>query len=267
MYLKVKKLAALVLFLMSGLCNAAVTHMDLMEMKPNPNVNQNGVGIFVYNGMNALDALGPYQTFKQAGIRTYLISRNKDKLVTTSDTPSAGLKIIADKSWDEVEKLDVLIVPGGAIATALMTKDEEALNWIRKMDANTYYTGSVCTGAWILGAAGLLQGKKVAANWYRAKEFMARYGATYTGKRYQQDGKYITAAGVTAGIDMALYMIKLLYNSKEYTQAVMLDLEYDPKPPVRGGTVKKSAPVVGNMMREMYDWAFDIVIPGFRPQD
>lgn len=246
---------------------SAVTHMDLMNMKPEPNVNENGIGIFVYNGMNALDALGPYQTFKEAGLKTYLISRNKDKLVISSDTPSAGLKIIADKSWDEVEKLDILIIPGGAIGTALLTKDNEVLNWIRKMDGKTYYTGSVCTGAWILGAAGLLQGKKATTNWYRAKEFLAGYGAIYTGKRYQQDGKYITAAGVTAGIDMALYIIKTLYSSKEYTQAVMLDMEYDPKPPVRGGSVKKSAPVVSNMMREMYDWAFDIVVPGFRPAD
>lgn len=244
---------------------ARVTHADLMNMKPEPNVNENGIGIFVYNGMNALDAIGPYQTLKGAGLKTFLISRSKDKLVTSSDTPSLGLKIVADKSWDEVSKLDVLIVPGGAIGTALLTKDQAVLDWIRKMDQTTYYTGSVCTGAWLLGAAGLLQGKKATTNWYRAKSFLEQYGATFVDKRYVQDGKLLTAAGVTAGIDMALYLIETLYRSKEYTQAVMLDLEYDPKPPVKGGSFRKSPPVVRNSMKEMYDWAFDVTMPGFRP--
>lgn len=254
-------------FLLIPTLAAAVTHDELMNMKPNPNVNEHGIGIFVYDGMNALDALGPYQTLKNAGLNAFLISRNKDKLVTSSDTPSRGLKLIADKSWDEVDRLDVLVIPGGAISTARLTQDQEVLDWIRRMDQTTYFTTSVCTGAWLLGEAGLLKGRNATTNWYRAKEFLQKYGATYKNERYVQDGKYITSAGVTAGIDMALYMIKTLYNSKEYTQAVMLDLEYDPKPPVRGGSVKKSKPIVTNSMRVMYDWAFDVVLPGFRPAD
>lgn len=261
-----KILPTLALLLLPFLAQA-VTHEDLMNLKPNPNVNQNGIGIFVYDGMNALDALGPYQTLKNAGLNAFLISRNKDKLVTSSDTPSRGLKLIADKSWDEVEKLDVLVIPGGAISTARLTQDKEVLDWIKRMDQTTYFTTSVCTGAWLLGEAGLLKGRDATTNWYRAKEFLARYGATYKNKRYVQDGKYITSAGVTAGIDMALFLINTLYNSKEYTQAVMLDLEYDPKPPVRGGSVKKSLPIVTNSMKVMYDWAFDVVLHGFRPAD
>ncbi|UZR28877.1 DJ-1/PfpI family protein [Methylococcus mesophilus] len=244
----------------------ALTHEELMTLKPNPNVNANGIGIYVYDGMNALDAIGPYQVFKSAGLKTFLIAKNKDQPIVSSDNPSTGLKIVADKSWSEVQQLDVLVVPGGFGGTVMQTMDPEVLNWIKAMDQKTIYTTSVCTGAWILGAAGVLEGKKATTNWYRAKDFLAKYGAKFVSQRYVQDGKYITSAGVTAGADMALYLVNKLFGVKDYTQAVMLDLEYDPKPPVKGGSIKKSKPDVVDAMREMYDWAFDMMYPGYRPQ-
>lgn len=197
-----------------------ITTMDeLMSIQPSPNVNVNGIGIFVYDGMFSLDALGPFQVFRSAGLKTFLIAKNKGNI-----TMSNGLTIAVDKSIDEVAQLDVLLIPGGADATARQTIDPDVLNWIQKIDQTSIYTTSVCTGAWILGAAGLLQDKNATTHWYRAEEMLSKYGADFKQKRWVKDGKYWTSAGVTAGLDMSLALVKHLFG-KEYTQAVMLDLE------------------------------------------
>jgi putative intracellular protease/amidase len=229
--------------------NPNITTMDeLMSLQPSPNVNVNGIGIYVYNGMFSLDALGPYQVFRSAGLKTFLIGKTKGTV-----TMSNGLTVAVTKSIDEVQKLDVLLIPGGADATALQTLDTQVLDWIRAIDATSIYTTSVCTGAWVLGSAGLLAGKKASTHWYRAKEMLNKFGATYTEKRWTRDGKYWTSAGVTAGMDMALALVNHLFG-KDYTQAVMLDLEYDPQPPIKGGTPKKSDSIIAQLMRDMYDF-------------
>jgi putative intracellular protease/amidase len=226
-----------------------ITNMDeLMSRQPFPNVNVNGIGIYVYDGMFSLDALGPYQVFRSAGLKTFLIAKNKGTI-----TMSNGLTIAVNKSIDEVTQLDVLLIPGGADATALQTIDTDILNWIQKIDQTSIYTTSVCTGAWVLGASGLLQGKDATTHWYRAEEMLTKYGAEFKQKRWVRDGKYWTSAGVTAGLDMALALVNHLFG-KQYTQAVMLDMEYDPKPPVLGGTPKKSDPIIAQLMKDMYDF-------------
>lgn len=226
-----------------------ITNMDeLMSRQPSPNVNVNGIGIYVYDGMFSLDALGPYQVFRSAGLKTFLIAKNKGTI-----TMSNGLTIAVNKSIDEVTQLDVLLIPGGADATALQTIDTDILNWIQKIDQTSIYTTSVCTGAWVLGASGLLQGKEATTHWYRAEEMLTKYGAEFKQKRWVRDGKYWTSAGVTAGLDMALALVNHLFG-KQYTQAVMLDMEYDPKPPVLGGTPKKSDPIIAQLMKDMYDF-------------
>ncbi len=225
-----------------------LTLTELMSTKPNPDVNKNGIGIFVYNGINSMDALGPLQVFKTAGLKAFLVAKQKGEI-----TANNGLKFQVDKSIDEVTQLDILLVPGGAMETAMETMDPVTLGWIRQIDQNTIYTTSVCTGAWILGATGLLEGKKATTNWYRAKEILGKYGAEFKQERYVIDGKYITSAGVTAGLDMSLKIVNMLYG-KDYTQAVMLDLEYDPQPPIKGGSVKNTSKDVFSVMREMYDY-------------
>lgn len=229
--------------------NDHITTMDeLMGRKPAPDVNVNGIGIYVYEGMFSLDALGPYQVFKSAGLKTFLIAKQKGSLRTSN-----GLTINVDKSIDEVQQLDVLLIPGGAYGTAQQTIDADVLAWIRKIDQTSIYTTSVCTGAWILGAAGLLQGKTATTHWYRAEEMLAKYGAEFEQKRWVRDGKYWTSAGVTAGLDMALALVNHLFG-KDYTQAIMLDLEYDPKPPIEGGSVRNTVPAIERLMKEMYDF-------------
>ncbi len=221
---------------------------DLMTRLPVPNVNVRGIGILVYDGMFSQDALAPLQVFKSAGLNVFLVAKQKGTV-----TASSGLTIMVEKSIDEVSELDVLLIPGGAIATAMQSIDQETLDWIKKIDETSLYTTSVCTGAWILGSTGLLQGKKASTHWYRAEEMLTKYGATYTGKRWTTDGKYWTSAGVTGSIDMALALVNHWFG-KQYTQAVMLDMEYDPKPPVQGGTPQKSDKTIAQLMKDMYDF-------------
>jgi putative intracellular protease/amidase len=206
------------------------------------------IGIFVYDGYQTLDAMGPYETLANLNnVKIFFIAKNKGFV-----SNQRGLKIKVDTSIGEVTKLDILVIPGGAVETFKTSQDTAVLHWIKKMDETTTYTTSVCTGAWILASTGLLKDRNVTTNWYRAEEMMHYFGANFKKERYVQDGKYWTSAGVTAGIDMSLAIINELMG-KEYTQAAMLNLEYNPKPPVEGGSPDNSEPVVTDMMKEMYD--------------
>lgn len=224
-------------------------HMEMMKIimtKPKEDVKT--IGVYVYDGFNTLDAVGPYQVLSELmKVNIFFVAKKKGLVKN-----QRGLEVNVTKSIDEVEKLDILVIPGGAKETYLQTQDQEVLDWIRKIDKTSIYTTSVCTGGWILGATGLLEGKNVSCNWYRADEIMKMYGATYHPERYVRDGKYWTSAGVTAGMDMALGIMNELMGEK-YTKGVMLDLEYDPKPPYDAGSVAKTDKIVADMMLEMYD--------------
>ena len=239
---------------------AHLSHEALMSLQPSPNVKDaayGGVGIFVYDDMNQLDALGPMQVFSAAGLKPFLIAK-KAGVIKASN----GLQINVTKGIADVTKLGILVVPGGATGTVMQTMDTEVLDWIKAIDQTTVYTTSVCTGSWILGQAGLLMGKKATSNWYRAAEILKKYGATpKPNDRYVFDGKLVTSAGVTAGIDMSLAIIQKLYandlnKGKDFTQAVMLDLQYDPKSPVTGGSPSKTTKSVFDGMQLMYDMFF-----------
>lgn len=220
--------------------------MDILYTKPKAPVKT--IGIYLYNGYQTIDAMGPYEVLSQLmGVKVFFIAKEKGFVRNQS-----GLKVQVDTTIDKVKKLDMLLIPGGAAETFMQTQDQAVLNWIRAIDSTTIYTASVCTGAWILGATGLLNGKNATTNWYRADEMMTRYGAHFKQERWVRDGKYWTSAGVTAGLDMSLAIIHELMGDK-YTQGVMLNLEYDPAPPVTGGSVNKTPAIVVDMMREMYD--------------
>lgn len=224
-------------------------HMEMMKIlmtKPKENIKT--IGVYVYDGFNTLDAVGPYQVLSQLmKVDIFFVAKKKGLIKN-----QRGLEFNVTKSIDEVQQLDILVIPGGAKETFLQTQDQEVLDWIKKIDKTSVYTTSVCTGGWILGATGLLEGKNVSCNWYRADEIMKMYGATYRPERYVRDGKYWTSAGVTAGMDMALGIMNELMGEK-YTKGVMLDLEYDPKPPYDAGSVSKTDEIVADMMLEMYD--------------
>ncbi|MCS6822946.1 MAG: DJ-1/PfpI family protein [Cytophagaceae bacterium] len=224
-------------------------HKKVMnEIFGTPNMDIRTIGIFVYDGFFTLDAIGPMAVFSELmDTKVFYISHKKG-LVKSGRT-----QIYVSHTINEIKELDILVIPGGSTATWHLTKDTALLNWIRKIDKTTQITASVCTGAWILGAAGLLQGKKATTHWYRAQEMLGRFGATYESKRYVNDGKYWTSAGVTAGMDMCLAIIQYIRGDK-YTQGAMLDLEYDPQPPIEGGIPAKSDPKVFQFMQTMYDY-------------
>ncbi|AYQ33177.1 DJ-1/PfpI family protein [Runella sp. SP2] len=254
------KYILIILALMYDACTSAIAqtakadsiakrHDELMQIiMTKPKVPIKTIGVYVYDGYNTLDAIGPYQVLSELmSVNIFFVAKNKGFVKN-----QRGLEVKVDKSIAEVEQLDILIIPGGAKETFFQTQDQEVLDWIRKIDQKSVYTASVCTGAWILGATGLLEGKNVSANWYRADEIMKMYGATYRPERYVRDGKYWTSAGVTAGMDMALGMINELMGDK-YTKAALLDLEYDPKPIYPDGNATKTEPIVKEMMMQMYD--------------
>jgi putative intracellular protease/amidase len=233
-------------------------HKQMMDILFTPTkVPIKKIGILLYDGYNTLDAMGPYHTLAEImGAKTYFIAKKRGVVKN-----QRGLEVKVDSSFNDVSSLDILVIPGGAGETFMQTQDTTTLNWIKKIDKTTKYTASVCTGSWILGATGLLKGKNVTSNWYRAEEVMKMYGANYKEGRWVQDGKYWTSAGVSAGIDMSLAIIDDLLG-KKYTEAVMLDLEYDPKPPYNAGVPRKTDPLVADMMKEMYDMMLLPLIQG-----
>ncbi len=236
----------------------AKKHAELMEIiMTQPKYPIKTIGVYVYDGYNTLDAIGPYQVLSELmSVDIFFVAKEKGFVKN-----QRGLQVKVDKSFADVKQLDILVIPGGAKETFMQTQDTTVLNWIREIDKNSVYTASVCTGGWILGATGLLKDKQVTTNWYRAEEVMKMYGAKFQNERFVKDGKYWTSAGVTAGMDMALAMIDELMGRK-YAQGVMLDLEYAPKPPFEGGSVKNTQPIVLDMMQQMYDMGLLPLIEG-----
>lgn len=281
-------IATMALPLLASVVPSTVTakelnHQELIMLAPEPNIrptldaNYNyvsgGVGILIYDGITAIDAIGPYQVFSAAGLKPFFVSASKDETgqYKTSITAESGIQLTAHRTIENTDNLEVLVVAGGTIATAHMAENTDVLNWVKHIDKTSVFTTSVCTGSWILGAAGLLQGKHATSHWYRADEILAHFGAIPESKeRYIFDGKIITSAGVSAGIDMALAIVQTVFkndlnNGRDYTQAIMLELQYDPKPPVNGGSPSNTDPYVYEGILEMYDdagyWFYGLDMP------
>lgn len=223
-----------------------VNSMELIFGKPKFDIKT--IGILVYDGVNDLDMMGPRYVLGQAmGVNTQLIGIKPGNIKTVM-----GVEIVPNTVIDSIAQLDILIIPGGFTGTIEAAYNKTLHDWIRRIDQTTKYTGAVCTGVWVLGATGLLENKKASTNWYREEEFLKKYHAIPANQRYTQDGKYWTSAGVTAGMDMSLAIMKDIYG-KRYAQAIMLDMEYDPQPPIEGGTPEKTNWAVNWMMKAMYD--------------
>jgi transcriptional regulator GlxA family with amidase domain len=191
------------------------------------------IAILLFEKLAAQDAVGPYEAFRCVpGWDIQFVG-----LRTGEVRSEGGLGLSVDRSLDQVTEADLVLVPGGRGSDALL-EDEAVLSWLREIDATTKWTISVCTGALILGAAGLLQGKRATSNWLALDE-LPKYGAEPVGGRWVEDGKTITAAGVTAGIDMALHLIGR-EAGHEVAQAVQLGIEYDPDPPFDAGSPEKA---------------------------
>jgi transcriptional regulator GlxA family with amidase domain len=158
----------------------------------------------------------------------------------------AGLQLVATESIDEVTAPDVLVVPGGS-GEAALRRDPKVLEWLRGVDATSQWTTSVCTGSLLLGAAGLLDGKRATSHWL-AHDALASFGASPTLERVVIDGKVITAAGVSSGIDMALTLAARLQGD-EIAQTIQLGIEYDPQPPFDAGSPAKAPQFAVDFLR------------------
>ena len=197
------------------------------------------IAILIFDKLTALDAIGPYEVFRSVpGWEVKFVGLERGQIRT--DSGALGLSV--DHTLEEVTEPDVVLVPGGDGNRPLM-KDEEVLSWLRQVDERTKWTTSVCTGSLVLGAAGLLEGKRATGHWLYL-EPLRDFGADPVGGRFVEDGKVMTAAGVSAGIDMALHLVGQEVGP-EVAQAVQLGLEYDPQPPFDAGSPAKApAPIV-----------------------
>jgi transcriptional regulator GlxA family with amidase domain len=190
--------------------------------------------ILVFPGFTALDAIGPYEVLRSVpGWEVTFVGPERGEVRT--DAGSLGLSV--DRALAEVDSADIVLVPGGAGNRPLM-KDERVLGWLRDLDRTTKWTTSVCTGSLVLGAAGLLDGRRATGHWLYLDPLRA-FGAEPTAERVVEDGKVVTAAGVSAGIDMALHLVAR-EAGPEVAQAVQLAIEYDPQPPFDCGSPAKA---------------------------
>jgi transcriptional regulator GlxA family with amidase domain len=188
--------------------------------------------ILLFDNYTALDIVGPYEVLnKLPDYKIYLVGLEKSEY-----KDKYGLRICADYSIDEIFQADILLIPGGPGIDNLL-KNKKVLDWIRKVDSTTKWTVSVCTGSLLLAQSGLLDGKNCTTYW-RRKEQLRSYNVTVKDERYIQDGKIITSAGVSAGIDMALYLVSKIAGN-QIAKMYQLAIEYDPKPPFDCGSPDK----------------------------
>lgn len=207
------------------------------------------VGILVYDGFFTLDAIGPLAVLSElTNAEVHLIRYNNNEEIKSGRT-----RLIVPMSTMDVSHLDLLLVPGGSNGTWSMVENPDVLDWIRTIDTSSRYTTSVCTGSWVLGAAGLLEGRQATTNWYRAGQMMARFGAEFQPVRYTSDGKYWTSAGVSAGIDMSFALLAEI-DGEEAARTAMMRLYYHPEPPIDAGSPEKTDDLVLDMMHQMYDF-------------
>jgi transcriptional regulator GlxA family with amidase domain len=194
--------------------------------------------ILIFEGLTALDAVGPYEVLRSVpGWEVAFVGQRRGEV----RTDNGALGLIADLELAEATEADIVLVPGGVGNRPLM-KDEEVLGWLREVDRGSKWTTSVCTGSLVLGAAGLLEGRRATGHWLYL-EPLREFGAEPVVGRYVEDGKIITAAGVSAGIDMALHLVGL-EAGPEVAAAVQLAIEYDPAPPFDSGSPAKAAPEI-----------------------
>jgi transcriptional regulator GlxA family with amidase domain len=203
------------------------------------------IAMLLFDKLAPLDAVGPFEVMRNVpGWEVRMVAKEKGE-VRSED---GALALLADHTLDEVTSPDLVLVPGG-VGNRPLLSDEEVLSWLREVDRTTKWTTSVCTGSLVLGAAGLLQGKRATSNWLLL-DALREYGADPVGGRFVEDGKIVTAAGVTAGIDMALHLVAQEVGP-EVAQAVQLGIEYDPDPPFDSGSPEKAAPEIVELVTQV----------------
>ena len=239
-FIKEAALTAAVLTASSSLtANAATTSASAPNASDEKRSDEKPleIAILLYDKMTALDAVGPYEVLSRLP-NTVVKFVGETKGLKTAETKMLSLQ--ADYTLDEVPKPDILLIPGGG-DTRETRGSKKVMDWIINAHKTTRYTVSICTGALFLGAAGLLKGEKATTHWAVKGMLADMYGAEYVATRYVQSGKILTSAGVSAGIDAALYLAEQL-TDKKTAQIIQLWTEYDPQPPFKTVSFKNADP-------------------------
>ena len=209
------------------------------------------IAILMYDGFTALDAIGPYEVLS-------CLPGAKVHFVSTEPGPKRAhtnfLSVMADYTLNDVSDPEIILVPGGTKGTMAAAEDPRILSWLRKAHETSKWTTSVCTGSLILGSAGILKGLQATTHWY-ARDFLQKFGAQYLSERVVRQGKIITAAGVSSGIDMALQLAKEV-SGPEMAKTIQLIIEYDPKPPFDSGSIGKAEPSIVKLANQAAQDAF-----------
>jgi transcriptional regulator GlxA family with amidase domain len=192
------------------------------------------IGVALFDGAEELDWAGPWEVlaawatqWPDDGVRVLTLAREAGTI-----TCAKGLRVLPDETWESAPPLDVLVYPGGR-GTRRELVDEAVLDWVREIAAGGTVVSSVCTGSLVLAAAGLLDGRPATTHW-QSLELLPTLGREIEVRpddRFVDDGTVITAAGVSAGIDMALHLVARLH-SRERAREVRRYIQYDPEPPV-----------------------------------
>jgi putative intracellular protease/amidase len=203
------------------------------------------VAIPLYDGFTALDAVGPYEVLSRLpGAEVRFLGFEKGPV----RTENSQLALHVDPLLEELQEPDVVCVPGG-LGTRALLDDQPLLDWIRHAHGHSQWTTSVCTGSLLLGAAGILEGLEATTYWLEL-DTLAAFGAQPVEQRVVEQGKVITAAGVSAGIDMALTLVARIAGD-DVAKAVQLGIEYDPEPPFDSGSPRSAPPEIVEAVRSI----------------
>jgi transcriptional regulator GlxA family with amidase domain len=197
----------------------------------------------LYDRFTALDAIGPYEVLSRLPGSEIVFAAEEPGVVRTD----VGLGVAADVALADVAACDIVVVPGGPGSVAVAREGDALVEWVRAVHATTTWTTSVCTGSEVLGAAELLRGQEATTHW-AAVDRLEAFGATYSPRRVVVEGKVVTAAGVSSGIDMALTLAAMVAGD-EVAKAIQLGIEYDPQPPFDSGSATSAAPATVELVR------------------
>jgi putative intracellular protease/amidase len=207
------------------------------------------IAIPIFDRLTALDAVGPYDVLSRlpGATVTFVAEEPGPKR-----TENGMLALVADRPLEDLPDPEVIVVPGG-FGTRALLEDERMLGWIRHAHEHSDYTTSVCTGSLLLGAAGVLDGLEATTHWAWL-EALEGFGARPTSRRVVEQGKVVTAAGVSSGIDMALVLAARIAGD-DFAEALQLAIEYDPEPPFDSGSVAKARPETVELVRSALETA------------
>ena len=207
------------------------------------------VGFVIFPQLTQLDFSGPQQVLAR-------LPQSAMHIVAKSVAPvpsDSGLSLVPTHTFENCPRLDLICIPGGITGVVRAMGDQETIEFVQRQSRTAKYVTSVCTGAFILGAAGLLKGRRATTHW-AFTELLPLVGATHEKRRVVKDGNLITAGGVTSGIDFALHVVADIAD-EAVAQGIQLSLEYDPHPPFASGHPDRAPDAVKATLFSRYEQA------------